>query len=93
MGTPKGEIFKGESHTSLRLTLFLKSLFFIIRISLIDSVVLISAVQHSDPGIYSLLHTIPYPGLSQEIGYSSLSCTVGPHCLSILSVIMKYLVW
>ena len=35
-----------------------------------------------------LSHTIFHHVLSQETGYSSLCYTVGPHCLSILSVIV-----
>ena len=38
--------------------------------------------------IYSLSYIIFHHGLSQETGYSSLCCTVGPHCLSILNVIV-----
>ena len=38
--------------------------------------------------IHSFLHTIFHHILSQEIGYSSLRCTVGPHCPSILNVIV-----
>ena len=46
----------------------------------------------SDPVIHicnSFSHTIFYNDLSQEIGYSSLYCTVGLHCLSILIQILK----
>ena len=38
--------------------------------------------------IHSFYHTIFHHGLSQEIGYSSLYYRVGPHCLSILNVIV-----
>ena len=34
----------------------------------------------------SFSHIIFHHVLSLEIGYSSLCCTVGPHCLSILKV-------
>ena len=37
---------------------------------------------------HSFSHIIFHHGLSQETGYSSLCCTVGPHCLSILNVII-----
>ena len=47
-----------------------------------------STVQHSDPlthtCIHSFSHTIFHHFLTQNLGHSSLSCTVGPHCLSIL---------
>ena len=36
---------------------------------------------------YILFNIIFHHGLSQETGYSSLCCTVGPQCLSILNVI------
>ena len=56
----------------------------------------VSSVQHSDPDMYlyiyryifSFCHIIFHQGLSQEIGYSSLFCTVAPHCLSTLNVIV-----
>ena len=35
--------------------------------------------------IYPFSHSIFHHGLSQETGYSSLCCAVGPHCLSILN--------
>ena len=38
--------------------------------------------------IHSFPHLTFYHVLSQEIGYSSLCCTVEPHCLSILNVIV-----
>ena len=38
--------------------------------------------------VHSFSHTIFHHVLSQESGYSSLCCTVGPHCLSILTVIV-----
>ena len=49
----------------------------------------ISAVQQNDSVIciYTFLfYIIFHHGLSQEIGYSALCYTVGPHCLSILNV-------
>ena len=62
------------------------------------SAVSIYAVQHSDLIIcmcvyiythtHSFSHTIFHHVLPQEIGYSSLCCRVGPHCLSILNVIV-----
>ena len=39
--------------------------------------------------MYSFSHTIFHHVLSQEIGYSSLCCTVGPHRLSILSFLLQ----
>ena len=68
--------------------------FFLIKIQLIYSVVSISALQHRDPVlricIYTFFsHTISHHVLTQELGYSSLSCTAGPHCLSILNVILR----
>ena len=53
-----------------------------------------AAVQHSDLShthIHSFSHIILHHVLSKEIGYSSLCCTVGPHCLSILNVCMESL--
>ena len=44
---------------------------------------LISAVQQSDSVIFSLFHILLHSGLSQDIKYSSLFCTVGS-CLSVL---------
>ena len=38
--------------------------------------------------IYSFSHTTFYHGQSQETGQSSLCCTAGPHCLSILNAIV-----
>ena len=43
-----------------------------------------SKVTQSYIYINALSHIIFQHVLSQEIGYSSLSCTVGPHCLAIL---------
>ena len=37
--------------------------------------------------IYSFSHSIFHHGLSQEIRYSSLFYTVGPHCLTIPNVV------
>ena len=70
--------------------LFLKRFF--IKIQLVYSVPSIYAVQewpsHSYTYIYmhTFFHTIFHHVLTQEIGYSSLCYTVGPHCLSILNV-------
>ena len=61
-------------------------------LELIYNVVPISAIQQRDPVIYiythSLFYIIFHDGLSQEIGYSSPCCGVGPHCPSILKVIV-----
>ena len=59
-------------------------------VQLIYNVVLISAVQQSDSvvHIYILFHILFHYGLSQDIGYSPLCCTVGPCCLSILDIIV-----
>ena len=38
--------------------------------------------------IYILVHILFHYGLSQDIEYSSLCCTVGPCCLSILCIIV-----
>ena len=58
----------------------------------IYSVVTIFAVQPSDPVIHiythSFSHIIFHHGLPQETRYSSLCSTVGPHCLSIVNVIV-----
>ena len=61
-----------------------------IQVSLNYNVVLITAVQQSDPikYIYILFHVLFHCGLSQDIEYSSLSCTVGPCWLSILYIIV-----
>ena len=57
-------------------------------VQLIYNVVLIYAVQQSDTDthIYVLFHILSHYGLSQDIQYSSLCYTVGPCCLSILSL-------
>ena len=58
---------------------------------LICNVMLLSVIQQSDSMIHIYIHLkniIFHHGLSQEIGYSSLHCVVGPHCLSILIVII-----
>ena len=65
------------------------SIYIFIEVSFIYNVVPIYAVEQSDPVIHT--HTFPFlhypPSWStQEIGHSSLCCTVGPHCLSILNV-------
>ena len=64
------------------------SSFFKLKVQLTYSLVPISAVQqwpsHTYMNIGSLSHVIFHPGPSQEIGHSSLCCTVGPRCLSIL---------
>ena len=44
---------------------------------------LYSKVTQSYIYIHSFCHTVFHYVLSQEIGYSSLCYTVGPHCLSI----------
>ena len=49
---------------------------------------LYSLVIQTNIYLYSFSHTIFHHILSQEIGYSSLCCTVEPHCLSILNVIV-----
>ena len=49
---------------------------------------LYNKVTQSYKYTHSFSHTIFYHVLSQEIGYSSLCCTAGPHCLSILNVIV-----
>ena len=51
---------------------------------------LYSTVTQSYLYIHSFSHIIFYHGLSQEIGYSSLGYTRGPHCLYILKVTEKY---
>ena len=51
-------------------------------------VLLYSIVTHSYIYIHYFFHTIFYHVLSQEIGYSSLCCTVETHCLSILNIIV-----
>ena len=53
--------------------------FFLIGIQLIFHVVLISAIQQSDLGIYTcFLYIRFHHGLSQDTGYSSLRYTVAP---------------
>ena len=49
-------------------------------VQLIYNDVLISAIKQSDSVIYIILHILLYYGLSQDIEYSSLCCTVGPCC-------------
>ena len=69
-------------------------LFFFFFKQLIYTVVSISIGQHSDPVMHIYIHSFPYIVLHlvllQEIGPSSLYCTVGPHCLSIPDVIVIY---
>ena len=52
----------------------------------------ISAVQQSDWVLHIYIHSffniLFHYGLSQEIGYSLLCCTIGPCCLTILNVIV-----
>ena len=50
------------------------------------NVVFITATQENDSVIhtYIFFHTLFHYGLSQDIEYSSLCCTLGPYCLSIL---------
>ena len=57
---------------------------FLIEVELIYNVVLISAIQQSDSFIHAYIYILLHYGLSQDIEYSSLCCTVGPCCLSIL---------
>ena len=65
-------------------------LYFLIKMQLIYSVVPISAVQHSDPVIYTYIHFSYFfhYGLSQDIKTSFLWYTLGPCCLSLLNVII-----
>ena len=75
-----------------KIYIFFKCLFLVYFIEawLIYSVVLISAVQHSDSVIHIciLFHILFHYGLSQDIEYSSLCHRVGPCCLSILYIII-----
>ena len=82
-----------------RVPYYLFLIYFLIKVELIYNVVPTSAVHshththaytHTPIYIYihSFSHVIFPHGLSQEIGYSSLCCTVGPHCLYILNVIV-----
>ena len=48
---------------------------------------LYSKVTQSYIYIHSFFHTIFHHVLTQEIGHSSLCCTVGPYCFSVLKVI------
>ena len=78
-----------SSVTSTSLPPFLPSIF--IEVELIYKVVPLSAVQQIDSVIHIetfFLKILFHYGLSQEIGYSFLCCTVGPCCLSILNVIV-----
>ena len=69
---------------------------FCISVWLICSVVSISAVHHIDSVTHTHTHThthtlsctIFHHVLPQKIGHSSLCCSVGPHCISILNVIV-----
>ena len=49
---------------------------------------LYNKVSHPYIYIHSLSYIIFHLGFSQETGYSSLCYTAGPHCLSILNVIV-----
>ena len=40
--------------------------------------------------IQSLSYVVFYHGLSRETAYSSLCCTVGPHCFSEVSLVLKW---
>ena len=60
---------------------------------LVYNVVFIYAIQQSDSVIYCihiyiLFHILLHDGLSQDIEYSSLCCTVGLCCLSIMNIIV-----
>ena len=84
---------KGFSQRTGTLNCFFLFLFYFVFVTLqlIYSVVLTSAIRHSDPvmdHIHSVSHTIFHNVLSQEIRNSLLYCRVGPHCLSILNVIV-----
>lgn len=69
----------------LQFFLFLKKFFFI-KVSLVYSVVLISAEQPSDPYTHSLSHIIPHHVLTQETGRRFLCCTAaGAYRLPILN--------
>ena len=50
-----------------------------------------TANRRSHTCIYIPFYITFHQGLSQEIGYSSLCCTVGPCCLSILNIIVWHL--
>ena len=52
---------------------------------------LYSKVTQSYICIHFFSHIVFHHGLSQETGYSSLCYTVGPHCLTILDVIVLHL--
>ena len=65
--------------------------FFLVKVQLIYSVVLISAVQQSDSVIfvYTFFFNVLFRyGLSQDIEYSFLCYTLGPCFLSILNVMV-----
>ena len=55
-------------------------------------ILLFSTMTQSYIHIYSFSHTVFHHVLSQETGHSSLCCTVGPHCLSFLNVIVCLMV-
>ena len=78
--------------SQMQFSSFFFFIFFIfIKVWLIYSVLSISAVYQSDPviPIYNyFFHMIFHHVLSKAIRYSSLCYTAGPHCLSILNVIV-----
>ena len=69
---------------------FLKKLLKCSWFSMLCQFLLYSKVTQSYIYIHSFPHIIFHHVLSQEIGYSFLCCTLGPHCLSILNGILIY---
>ena len=70
---------------------FISKLFFFIRVSwliVLWQFLLYSIVTQSYIYIHCFSHPVFHHVLPQEIGYSSLCYAVGPHCLSMLSVIV-----
>ena len=65
-------------------------LIYLLTYKLIYNVVLASGVQQSDSAlyIYILFQILFHYSLLQDIEYSSLCCTVGPCCLSILYIVV-----
>ena len=84
-------MFALHVHLLSRPVPFYLFIFIFIKVKLMYNVVPISAVKQSDPVIHMYILLLIYSSIMfyhQEFGYNSLCYAVGPHCLSILYVIV-----
>ena len=80
------------NETSRHVLFYFIYLFIFTKLQLIYNAVAAPVVQVSDPVIYTHTFFFSYYHPSCSItrnGYNSLCCTTGPHCLSILNVIVR----